>query len=110
MHSVEDIDARFDELSSAIQEAMTASAPNRQLAKQALHAILPTILANSREKNRLRRQWQIDRDYATKNRVSRLQRWIGIELREWRNAQWTDTIESLNPEDQSLWKMTKGSG
>ena len=33
-------------------------------------------------------------------------RWIAIELKEWRNAQWADTIESLNPKDQSLWKMT----
>ena len=35
--------------------------------------------------------------YITRN----LLRWIGIELKEWRNAQWADTIESLNPEDQS---------
>ena len=28
-------------------------------------------------------------------------------LNEWRNDQWSATLESLNPEDQSLWKMTK---
>ena len=28
-------------------------------------------------------------------------------LNEWRNDQWNATLESLNPEDQSLWKMTK---
>ena len=26
---------------------------------------------------------------------------------EWRNDQWSTTHESLNPEDQLLWKMTK---
>ena len=107
MDSVEDIDARLDELTSAIHEAITASAPKRQPAKQPLPSIPPTILANIREKNRLRRDWQINRDPATKNRINRLQRWIGFEIKEWRNAQWSDTLESLNPEDQSLWKMTK---
>jgi hypothetical protein len=28
-------------------------------------------------------------------------------LNEWRNDQWSTTLESLDPEDQSLWKMTK---
>ena len=81
---------------------MSASAPKSKPAKQPLVSIPPKILANIREKNRLRRKWQIDRDLATENRVNRLQRWIAIELKEWRNAQWADTIESLSPEDQSL--------
>jgi Metal-dependent hydrolase len=101
------IDARLDRLANAIHEAISASAQKSQTAKQPLVSILPMILVNIREKNRLRRQWQIDRDSATKNRVNRLQRWIAIELKEWRNTQWADTIESLNPEDQSSWKMTK---
>jgi hypothetical protein len=29
--------------------------------------------------------------------------WLNV----WRNEQWSDTLESLNFEDQSLWKMTK---
>ena len=62
MDSVEDIDARLDELTNAIHEAMSASAPKSKPAKQPLVSIPPTILANIREKNRLRRQWQIDRD------------------------------------------------
>jgi hypothetical protein len=28
-------------------------------------------------------------------------------LNEWRNDQWSTTLESLNSEDQSLWRMTK---
>jgi hypothetical protein len=28
-------------------------------------------------------------------------------LNEWRNNQWSAMLESLDPEDQSLWKMTK---
>jgi hypothetical protein len=33
-----------------------------------------------------------------------LQKWIGIELNDWKNIQWADTLESLNPEVLSLWK------
>jgi hypothetical protein len=29
------------------------------------------------------------------------------ELNEWRNEQWGATLKSLDPEDHSLWKMTK---
>ena len=57
--SVEDIDARLDELTNAIHEAMAASAPKRQPAKQPLVSIHPTILANILEKNRLRRQYRL---------------------------------------------------
>ena len=67
MDSVEVIDARLDELTSAIHEAMSASVPKSQPAKQPLVSVPPTILVNIHEKNRLRRQWQIDRDPATKN-------------------------------------------
>jgi hypothetical protein len=55
----------------------------------------------------LRRQWQIIRDPALKAQVNRLQRSVTHQLNEWRNDQWSATLESLDPEDQSLWKMTK---
>jgi hypothetical protein len=29
------------------------------------------------------------------------------QLNEWRNEQWSATLESLDPDDQSLWKITK---
>ena len=50
VESVEDIDAGFDELTSDINEAITASASKRQPAKQPLPYISPTILANIRER------------------------------------------------------------
>jgi hypothetical protein len=39
--------------------------------------------------------------------VNRLQRSVTFQLQEWRNDQWSGTLEALHPEDQSLWRMTK---
>ena len=103
--SVEDIDARLDELTNAIHEAMSASGAKSQPAKQPLLCIPPMI--NAKRRIGLGDSGRINGDPATKNRVNRLQRWIGIELNKWWKTQWADTIESLNREDQSLWKMTK---
>jgi hypothetical protein len=55
----------------------------------------------------LRRQWQITRNPVLKAEVNRLQRSVTRRLNEWRNDQWSTTLESLDPEDQSLWRMTK---
>jgi hypothetical protein len=60
-----------------------------------------------RLKNRLRRQWQITRDLDLKAEVNHFQRSVTHQLNEWRNDQWSDTLESLDPEDQLLWKMTR---
>jgi hypothetical protein len=32
---------------------------------------------------------------------------VTYQLNEWRNGQWSDALECLDSEDQSLWKMTK---
>jgi hypothetical protein len=32
---------------------------------------------------------------------------VTIQLNEWRNDRWSNTLESLDPKDQSLWKMTR---
>jgi hypothetical protein len=60
-----------------------------------------------RLKSRLRRQWQITRDPALKAEGNRLQRSVTHQLNEWRNDQWSGALESLDTEDQSLWKMRR---
>jgi len=60
-----------------------------------------------RLKNRLPRQWKITRDPALKPEVIRLQRSVTHRLNEWRIDQWSATLESFDPEEQSLWRMTK---
>jgi hypothetical protein len=72
--------------------------------KNARRGKLQNIL---RLKNRPRRRWQITRDPALRAEVNRLQRPVTHRLNEWRNDQWIATLESLDPENQSLWRITK---
>jgi hypothetical protein len=44
---------------------------------------------------------------ALKAEVNRLQRSVTRQLNEWRDDQWSTTLESLDPEDQSLWRITR---
>jgi len=58
-------------------------------------------------KNRLWRRWQIISDPAFRPEVNRLQMSVTRRLNKWRNEQWSANFESLNPEGQLLWRMTK---
>ena len=101
------IDECVKELSDAISKALADSTPkSRPRADPRLP--LPARIQDAIPlKNRLRRRWQVTRDPALKAEVNRLQRSVTNQLNEWRNDQWSNTLESLDPEDQSLWKMTR---
>ena len=58
-------------------------------------------------KNRLRMRWQVTRGLNLKAKVNGLQRTMTRRLNEWSNDQWSATLESLDPEEQSLWRRTK---
>jgi hypothetical protein len=103
----EAIDKCLEELTSAIHEATAISAPRRRQRADPRPPLHASIQDEIRLKNRLMRQWQITRDPALKAQINRLQRSVTWQLNEWRNGQWSDALETLCSEDQSLWKMTK---
>jgi hypothetical protein len=55
-------------------------------------------------KTRLWRRWKVT---TLRAEVNRLQKSVTRQLYVWRNYQWSTTLESLNHEDKSLWKMDK---
>jgi hypothetical protein len=103
----ETIDKCVEELTSAIQEVTVASAPRRIPRANPRTPLPASIQDEIRLKNRLRRQWQVTRDPALKTQVNRLQMSVTYRLNEWRNEQWSGTLETLDSEDQSVWKTTK---
>jgi hypothetical protein len=94
-------------MSSGILEELAASTPKSRPRDDPRPLILACIQDVIRPKNRLSRQWQITRDPALKAEINRLQRSVTHQLNEWRNDQWNGTLDSLDPEDQSLRKMTR---
>jgi hypothetical protein len=101
------IDTCVENFSGAVRRALTNSTPKRRLPDDPRPPIPADIQDEIRLKNRLRRQWQLARDTTMRVEVNRLQRSVTNRLNEWRNDQWNATLESLHPEDQSLWRMTK---
>jgi hypothetical protein len=101
------IDTCVENVSAAVLRALAASTPKCRPRDDPRPPIPAGIQDEICLKNRLRRQWQFTRDPVLKAEVNRLQRSVTNRLNEWRNDQWGATLESLHPEDQSLWRMAK---
>jgi hypothetical protein len=101
------IDTCVENFSGAVLRALTTSTPKRRPRDYPRPPIPAGIQDEIRLKNRLRRQWQLTRDPILRVEVNRLQKSVTNRLNQWRNDQWSATLESLHPEDQSLWRMTK---
>jgi hypothetical protein len=99
----EAIDKCVGELTSAIQEAIVSYAPKHRDRTDRRPHVPISIQEETPLKTRLRRRWQVTRDPPLKAKVNRLTH----RLNEWRNEQRSDTLESLDSEDQSLRKITK---
>jgi hypothetical protein len=106
-HNGKDIDTCVENFSGAILGALAASTPKRRPQGDLRPRILAGIKDEIRLKTRLRRRGQVNRDIGLRAEVNRLQRSLTRRLNEWRKEQWSTTLESLNPENQSLWRMTK---
>jgi hypothetical protein len=106
LHNGMAIDTSVHNFSGAVLKALAASTPKCR-PRDDPRSLIPTGIQDEiRLKNWLRRRWQVTRDPALKAEVNRLQRSVTYR-HEWRNDQWSATLESLDHEDQSLWRMTK---
>ena len=101
------IDTCVENFSGAVLQALAASNPKCRQRNETRPPIPAGIQDEIRLKSRLRRRWQVTSDPALKGEVNRLQRSVTHRLNELRNDEWSATLESLHPEDQSLWRMTK---
>jgi hypothetical protein len=101
------IDTCVENFSGAVLKALAACTPKRRPRADKRPPIPAGIQDEIRLTNRLRRLWQVTRDPTMRAEVNRPQRSVTRRLNVWRNDQWSATFESLDPEDQSLWRMTK---
>jgi hypothetical protein len=101
------IDTCVENFSGAVLKALAASTPKRRPRDDPRAPIPAGIQDEIRLENRRRRQWQVTKDPALKAEVYRLQRSVARSFNDWSKEQWGASLESLNPEYQSLWRMTK---
>jgi len=101
------IDMCVENSSGAVLKALAASTPKCCLHDNPRARILAGIQDKIHLKNWLWRQWQVTRDTALRAEVNCLQGSVTRWLNGWGNDQWSATLESLPPVDQSLWRMTK---
>ena len=94
------IDTCVENFSGNVLQDLAASTSKRRPRVDPRPPIPSGIQDEIRLKNRLRRQWQVTRDPTLRAEVNRLQRSVTRRLNEWRNDQWSATLESLDPEDQ----------
>jgi hypothetical protein len=96
------IDTCVENFSGTVLKALVVSTPKCNPRGDQRPPIPAGIQDEIRLKNRLRKRWQVTRDPALRAEVNRLHRSVTRRLNEWRNDQWNATLESLDPEDQSL--------
>jgi hypothetical protein len=97
LHNGKDIVSCVEDLSGAILEALTACIPNRR-PKIDMRPVIPAGIQDEiRLKIQLRRRWHVTRNPALKVEVNRHQRSVTARLNEWRNDQWSRTLECFFP-------------
>jgi hypothetical protein len=107
LHNEMAMDTCVENISGALLKALAASTPKSRPRDDPRPPIPADIQEEIRLKPWVRRQWQFTTDPPPKADENRLQRSVTRRLNEWRNYQRIATLESLDPEDQSLWRMAK---
>ena len=107
LHGGNAIDTCGENFSFTVLKALAASTPKRRPHADPRPPIPADIQDDIRLKIGLRSQWQVIRDPALRAEVNCRQRLVNRRLNESRNGQCITTLESLDPEGQSLCRMTK---
>jgi hypothetical protein len=102
LHNGMAMDTCVENFSGDVLQALAATTPKCRPRDDPRSLIPAGNIDEIRLKNRLRRRWQLTRDHALNAEVNRLQRSVTHRLNEWRNDQSYGTLQSLDPEDQSL--------
>jgi hypothetical protein len=101
------IDMWVENFSLAVLKALAASTLKRRPRGDQRSPIPSGIQDEVRLKNRLQGQWQVTKDSTLRTEINRLQSSVTRRHKERRNDQWNATLEFLDLEDLSLWRMAK---
>ncbi|KAL1124059.1 hypothetical protein AAG570_001829 [Ranatra chinensis] len=101
-----DIDTAVVTFTEEITAAVQASTPTSTPKPQKLE--LPEeILDLVRDKNKVRRLWQVHRRVEDKRAYNRLHKEVRSRISQWRSSRWDELLRNVSPQDNSLWKLTR---
>jgi hypothetical protein len=102
--AIEDCD---ESISGAVLQTLAASNHKCRPCNDQRPQIPAGIPYEIRLKNRLQSQWQVTKDSALKADVNCLQSSVTRRLSDSLYDQWSTTLDSLDPDYQWLWRLTK---
>lgn len=100
------IESGATKFAEAVTDSLNAAAEKQRSFKKE-QPLTPYLLNLIRRKNAARRVWQSTRHPDDKRELNRLKRKVEIEISEYRNQKWATFLSGLNPEDNSLWRVTR---
>ena len=102
----EDIDKEVQKLTNNINYCIQQTIPIKKCTET--RDKLPKEIENIiHQRNRERKKWQKTKTPEQKRIFYNYNRLISKKIKEYRNTKWEEKLEKLNPNDNSLWKMTK---
>ncbi|GFW75884.1 uncharacterized protein TNCV_4430631 [Trichonephila clavipes] len=105
---IDDLDLAVQNFTSNVSNAISASTSTRLI--NTPHLRLPeNIRELIRAKNRFRKLWNNTRYPPYKREVNALIRQIRSEIQDHKNRTWKNFLLTLNPEDNSLYNLLKGT-
>ncbi|KAB0804621.1 hypothetical protein PPYR_01591 [Photinus pyralis] len=107
INTTDQLDEAVALITTTINRAIAASTTTRAKDDWDPLALTDIIKELIRDKNRARREYQRSRDPADKAELNRLEREVKTSIWNHRNEQWRQKVESLNPDDGSLWTMSR---
>ncbi|KAL0269181.1 UNVERIFIED_CONTAM: hypothetical protein PYX00_006993 [Menopon gallinae] len=100
----EEVEHEVTKLTRAITKAKAKNTRTEVLKQDKIPNNIKILIKN---KNELRKKWQITGDPELKREYNKYKKSVDEKIKNHRNEQWTKLIETLKAQDGSLWKLTK---
>ncbi|GFS80865.1 probable RNA-directed DNA polymerase from transposon X-element [Trichonephila clavipes] len=101
----EDVDTQVADLTDAIINTHTLS--SKPIRGRNSYYVSDEIRQLMIERNRARKTWQFTRDPSDKRVLNNIQNRIHRKVKAFQNKIWEDELRALDPDDGSLWEMSK---
>ncbi|GFV63989.1 putative RNA-directed DNA polymerase from transposon X-element [Trichonephila clavipes] len=101
----EDVETQVSDLTNTILNTHALS--SKPIKNRNTHYVTNDIKTLTIERNRARKTWQFTRNPNDKRVLNNLQNRLRRQIKAFQNKNWENDLRSLDPDDGSLWDMSK---